>query len=903
MKRTISLLLCLMMVFGLFTGAMTSANAASFGVTVDPASAVIEGTGSVDFTVKTILDSLADQLQDGKQFDLSELVKGFLDEGLSLDALAALLNSAGFNWDDIVNAMQDNGINIAQIADMLKGLINGDQLNLEDLVKDLMGDTDLLGMLINALSNAGFSSELLNSLLATMQNMDTQGLMEILLGMLGGIGQNSSAKALSLDAETTILDASDFIDTVKELFGEFLTEEQLESLKAMAESWVDSIPLPEALAALKDALGENFTLEDAVQFVNDLTNGDVDYTELLKAALETLGENVDMEEAVKAFSDVFGEDLDLAKLAEALMEAMNNGFDLDALKDALGENVDLDALLASLAEKLSLEDGDIDVPALVSALVAALEEQDIKNFDFEKFAQDMGEDFDLPSFLQSVADKLSDGKIDLDAVKQAVEDALGEQIDLQSIIDAFKNGIGEDLDVGKLLEALVAALESMDVEVPSLDSLLEKISDALGTEITPEQLEQLISALKDLVNGDQEFKDILESLLNGLKDKINLDDLFAALQDVLGEDFGGMLKDILQALLDSGFDFNEILDQLKNFDFDPQQIMDLLFADLISYQWQQRTSDGAKPMAVEEDLNTYSGADTRTLTVSRDVAPEADETYTYFCTLTVFDNELTSSDAVLVIKAESDPADPTTDPTPDPTADPTVDPSVEPTAEPTGPVLDNEKHVAYLNGYSDGTVRPDGQITRAEVATILYRLLTEASRTAYGTRANSFSDVADQDWFCEAVSTLANAKVILGYPNGTFQPNAPISRAELATVLTRLSVLVSMSKDVKPVVFSDVPADHWAASFIKTAADNGWINGYTDGTFRPGSAVTRAEAVTMLNRMLDRNPQTLPTSGMKTFSDNMNPNMWYYKAIQEAANGHEYTRNADGTETWVPSAA
>ena len=889
-----------MMVFGLFTGAVTSANAASFGVSVTPANAVIEGTGSASFTVTTVLDSIADQLKDGGKLDLGELAKSLMDGGLPLDALASLLSSAGFNWDDIVKAMQDNGVDVAKIAEMLTGLMNGGQLDFGELLADLMGDTDLLGMLIGALSNAGFSNELLNSVLDTMQNMDTQGLMEIIGALLGNIGQNSAAKPLAADDETTVLDSSDFMDQVMEMFGDVLTEEQIAALKEMVQSWADSIPLPDALAALKDVLGEDFTPEDAIQFVTDLTNGDVDYTELLQAVMDKVSDSIDMEEAVKAFSDALGTDLDLTKLTEALMNVMSDGFDLDSLKNALGETVDLDALFASLAEKLNLNDGDIDVASLMKALTDALAEQDITDFDFDKFVEAMGDDFDLPSFLQSVVDKLSDGKIDLDSVKQAVEDALGEQIDLTSIIDALKNGLGEDLDVGKLLEALKAALESMDVEVPSLDSLLASLSDALGTEITPEQLEQLIEALKGMINGDQDFKEVLESLLNNFKDKIDLDDLLSSLQDVLGEDFGGMLKEIVQALLASGFDFGEILDKLKELGNDPQSIIDMLFADRISYQWQKRTSDGAKPMAVEEDLNTYSGADTRTLTVSRDVAPEQDETHVYFCTLTVFDSELTSSDAVLVIKAEKEATDPTaSDPTTEPT---TVDPSTEPTAAPTGPVLDNETHAAYITGYEDGTVRPNGQITRAEVATILYRLLTSESRAAYETSVNTFSDVRFTDWFNTAVSTLAKAKVLNGYPDGTFLPNAPITRAELATILTRMSVLVNMSKEVSPAAFSDV-AGHWAVASIKIAAESGWINGYEDGTFRPDNPVTRAEAVTMLNRMLDRNPDQLPAAGMKTFSDNMDPNMWYYKAIQEAANGHTYNRNADGTESWVQIAA
>ena len=247
MKRSISLLLCLMMVVGLFAGAMPGARAASFGVTVTPASAVIEGTGSVDFTVTTILDSIADQVKNGKEFDLNALVKGFLDEGLSLDVLASLLSEVGFSWEDIVKSLQFSGIQIPQIAEMLTGMLNGNQLNLEDLLLGLMGDTDLLAMLIDALSNAGFQSDLLNSVLATMQNMDTQGLMEILAAMLGGIGQNRSALPFAAEDEgDDVLNTSAFVDTALKLFGMFMDEEQVSALRAAAASWGVSVRPPGA---------------------------------------------------------------------------------------------------------------------------------------------------------------------------------------------------------------------------------------------------------------------------------------------------------------------------------------------------------------------------------------------------------------------------------------------------------------------------------------------------------------------------------------------------------------------------------------------------------------------------------------------------------------------------------
>ena len=213
-------------------------------------------------------------------------------------------------------------------------------------------------------------------------------------------------------------------------------------------------------------------------------------------------------------------------------------------------------------------------------------------------------------------------------------------------------------------------------------------------------------------------------------------------------------------------------------------------------------------------------------------------------------------------------------------------------------MLNNVTHTAYLNGYQDGTVHPNSNITRAEVATIIYRLLTVESRTFYNTKVNIFSDVPSFEWFNEPVSTLARASVLTGYEDGTFLPNAPIKRAELATILTRLTVLEKTESEATPVNFKDL-AGHWAAANVRTAAANGWVTGYPDGTFRPDQYVTRAEAVTMVNRMLGRNPEVLTvTTGMNVFSDN-DPAEWYYIQIQEAANGHDYVRDAEGHEMWT----
>ena len=213
-----------------------------------------------------------------------------------------------------------------------------------------------------------------------------------------------------------------------------------------------------------------------------------------------------------------------------------------------------------------------------------------------------------------------------------------------------------------------------------------------------------------------------------------------------------------------------------------------------------------------------------------------------------------------------------------------------------GPELNTADHFNYIIGYPDGTVHPTHNITRAEVATIFYRLMTKESREAYLAVINGFSDVEKADWFNVQVSTLSNAGILMGYPDGSFRPNANITRGELTAVITRF---VKQFGGTAP--FSDVDG-HWAYDNIAMAAAKGWIKGYDDGTFRPNIQITRAETFAMVNRMLGRQPETKDDlhSGMITFPDNMNESAWYYLDVQEAANNHEYTRKTDGVhEKWT----
>ena len=216
-----------------------------------------------------------------------------------------------------------------------------------------------------------------------------------------------------------------------------------------------------------------------------------------------------------------------------------------------------------------------------------------------------------------------------------------------------------------------------------------------------------------------------------------------------------------------------------------------------------------------------------------------------------------------------------------------------------GPQLNRDDHVAYIMGYPDGTVQPEGEITRAEACTIFFRLLTDSSRDYYFARTNDYSDVNAGDWFNNAISTLSNAGIVTGYNDGTFRPNQPITRGEMAKIIANFANLNNGGK-----TFTDL-AGHWSKTYVELAAGNGWIAGYPDGSFRPDQKITRAETVTMINRVLDRVPakesRLLSRSIMLTFPDN-NPGDWYYIAIQEASNSHEYQRSvyeAAGDEMWT----
>ena len=210
--------------------------------------------------------------------------------------------------------------------------------------------------------------------------------------------------------------------------------------------------------------------------------------------------------------------------------------------------------------------------------------------------------------------------------------------------------------------------------------------------------------------------------------------------------------------------------------------------------------------------------------------------------------------------------------------------------------LNTKDHYSYLIGYSDGTVRPNGRITRAEVATIFFRLLTDDARQRNWSSENNFSDVSADKWYNNAVSTLCHMGVLGGYSDGTFRPNAPITRAEFA------KIAVSFSQANGSAVYSyftDVKTTDWFAPYVTAAKDSSLIEGYSDGSFKPENRITRAEACTIVNRVLGRKPSKnhMKISGRIDWPDCTTAD-WFYEAIMEATNSHTY-QMGKRVETWI----
>ena len=220
------------------------------------------------------------------------------------------------------------------------------------------------------------------------------------------------------------------------------------------------------------------------------------------------------------------------------------------------------------------------------------------------------------------------------------------------------------------------------------------------------------------------------------------------------------------------------------------------------------------------------------------------------------------------------------------------------------PALNRRDHYAYIIGYPDGNVHPQGNITRAEVATIFFRLLRDPVRTQYWSQTNSYSDVAGDKWYNNAISTLSNMGIICGYPDGTFRPGAPITRAELTKIAASFFADPRVAREYDGR-FSDVKGSEWYIAYLMKAIEEALIYGYPDGTFGPNRPITRAETCAIVNRTLGRKPDKdhlLPELVMITWPDNLRPLAWYYAHMQEATNSHDYSwrwQNGEQMENWT----
>ena len=216
--------------------------------------------------------------------------------------------------------------------------------------------------------------------------------------------------------------------------------------------------------------------------------------------------------------------------------------------------------------------------------------------------------------------------------------------------------------------------------------------------------------------------------------------------------------------------------------------------------------------------------------------------------------------------------------------------------EPETPSPFISEHIWYVHGYPDGSFRPSNSITRAEFATALFRLIESDYR--HIPQPSRFSDVGTQSWYAQPINYLAGRGMLLGYPDGTFRPNQAITRAELTAAIARFFALT----DTGANHFTDVYVNHWAIRYINNAHNRGWIVGYADGTFRPDNAITRAEAVMLINRVLGRipNPVTIDyhLEGLMLFTD-LTPAHWAFYQVMEAAIEHEYMLCESGLEVWT----
>lgn len=694
--------------------------------------------------------------------------------------------------------------------------------------------------------------------------------------------------------------------------------------------------LGQMINALKEG---GFQIDQITKMLDD---GGVDWTSILGGLQDSdfsINEIVDMLKG-----DNGGTGFDFSKIVNDLKDSeqfadlmdLINGNNSSGLKDTLVDflkgflkNNDADATPAPSVEpsvapstepsvnpdaEAHASDADSETPATGETPAAGEGEtpaaddnasntlESIKKYLKEGLQKRYGENFTEADAakIDELFDKIKpvDGKIDMDSLVEQLQTALGDKFNESDLLAAVIKSFGGDPDeqtLEDLVKALVGTANDDEDAQQTLADMVKTAMENMGQNFDADTVSSLIDAI---ANSDSEFD--AEKLVNGLLDGgVKLSDLISG---ATNSDSGFDADKLVDTLLARGVDLSELISALKANGDDDSTITDLILNGSYTYTWYLRDKSGYNAVSkVTDSKNAYAGADTKTLTVTRSTAPTETETYVFFCRVSIDALGVTmdSGDVTLTITPAG-----AADPSPSPSTEPSPSPSTEPTSQPIAPVLDNESHKAYIKGYEDGTVQPLKAITRAEASQIFFNLMTDASKQQFHSTSNTFKDVNSSAWYNEAVSTLARASVLQGYEDGTFLPDKAITRAEMAAILTRVQVLNNSLASAPQAAknFPDVAAGSWYYTYVQTASRNGWINGYEDGTFKPDSPINRAETVTMINRLLSRNPQSLNDmiiTGMNVFKDNTDVNAWYFLQIQEAANGHDYSRNTNGTEKWT----
>ena len=432
---------------------------------------------------------------------------------------------------------------------------------------------------------------------------------------------------------------------------------------------------------------------------------------------------------------------------------------------------------------------------------------------------------------------------------------------LDSLLGALNGGSGADL--GSIVNSLKgvisgggAASVADKLKNLSPDSISAVLGKLTGTTSSAD-LQKIVSGLSDKLSGTD-----LSKVLSDLGGKISGADMSKIVSDLAGKLGTGDLSDMLAKLKGSvsGADFTKIIADLKGKLGDTdmaallKQLSDKLPAADFESLLKNLVNSGAIDTSLLDKLKGLTGSSSTTTIIEKIISTMTGGS----------DTDIKDEDTPLAGSL----------------------------------ALNTTDHNAFVTGRTANTFAPGGNLTRAEAAVMLYALLTDESKALYAGNANTFSDVPGGTWYANAVTVLAAGGAISGYPDNTFRPNNNIKRSEFVTMIVALYGTTSGAASP----FSDVPTSHWAYNYIATAYSKGWVSGYENNTFKPDQNINRAEAVSFLDTVLGRSCDLSyvysHASSVKTFVD-VGADRWFFGAVMEAANSHNYTKASSGAETWT----